>query len=86
MPIYEITVTRSGVPHETWEASHTTPEAAIAECRAARTVAAEHDDATDTYAAIEHNAECSDRLANVFAFMDAARHLPALYTLGASTW
>lgn len=85
MPIYEITVTRSGVPYETWEASHPTPEAAIEVCRAERLAAAEHDDATDTYAARQRDpAECSDFSAHMFAFLDAMRHFPTLALHNAS--
>ena len=84
MPIYEVTVTRSGVPYETWEADTTDLASAIAACRAERTDNGTHDATTDTYRAAKPNA-VSDNLALLFASLDLARHFPTLYADTTST-
>ena len=76
MPIYEVTVTRSGVPYETWEADTTDLASAIAACRAERIANGTHDPTTDTYRAAKPNA-VSDNLALLFASLDIANRFRA---------
>jgi hypothetical protein len=80
MSLYEIIITRAGIPHETWEAEAQSETEAIAGCRVIRVTEGDHDVA-DHYTAVAR-CEMSDDTALAFAFSDAAQHMPELYLLG----
>ena len=82
--LYEVQVTRHGVPHQTWEVGGETlydpctPEQAVDACRREREATGEHADA-DTYHAVRY--EVAFDRGDVLALANACELMPALREL-----
>lgn len=74
--MYEIIITRNGVPHETWQVYTDHPERAVDACRAQRIVELEHDLADD-YAIVPDTGYTDDQALGA-ALVSAMSLMPAL--------